>query len=159
MKNKIKTGLFITLGIVAISFILFSEWLIPQWHGSHSLGKGLYMMEWDSPGRIIVLGTNIQGRACYGGSLLIPTYEDEYDSLGHFSEWVIDAVSNDKWLIAYTYNTYINDHKYYIIDKSFDENTDATTIIKKYRYVYFNRDSFNLVREQKGIMLDIDLNK
>ena len=40
---------------------------------------------------MIVLGSNMYGKTCYGGSQLIPTYENQYDSLGHFAEYVIDA--------------------------------------------------------------------
>ena len=51
------------------------------------------MMEWDGGGRVIVKGTNIRGKTCYGGSYLIPTYE-------HMSQDMIAQVTSlNMWLM------------------------------------------------------------
>ena len=115
------------------------------------------MMEWDGPGRIIVQGSNIHGRTCYGGSLIIPTYEEEYDSTGNLTEWVIDAAFDDKYIVAYSYNNILKGYKYYIINKSFDLDIPTERIVSEYRDVFLNEDSFNLYCKLKGIEHNLNI--
>ena len=150
--------IFICIPVVAIAFFLISEWLTPQWHGSRSLGNGLYLIEWDSPGYIIVQGANIRGKTCYGGPLIIPTYQDEYDSLGNFSEWLIDAAHNERYVTALSFNTLIRGYKYYVIDKSYDPELDPERIIQQYVAVYLSKDSFNSFCCKNGIEISWNIN-
>ena len=111
------------------------------------------MMEWDSPGRIIVQGSYIRGNTCYGGSLIIPTYDEEYDSLGNWKEWVVEASSNERWVAAYTYNTDLKGYKYYVLDKLFDTTLDVDEIVRRYRKVYVDKDSFDAFCKKEGIVM------
>ena len=123
---KLVTGVifvFSSLVIVLFLFLFASEWLWPEINGSYDLGNNIYMMEWDGGGRIIVYGTNISGNTCYGGGYLIPTYENQYDSTGRYAEYVVDAKSDDNWVIVRSANWNVNERKYYIISKNFDPDT------------------------------------
>lgn len=125
-------GILYIIGCLLTVYICFTatEWFWPELNGSYSLGNGIYMLEWDGGGRIIVQGSNIHGNTCYGGSQLIPTYENQCDSIGNFVEYVIDAKSNDSWIIAVTNNTISKQRKYYILDKRYDlEKMTAEDII------------------------------
>ena len=100
-------GILYIIGCLLTVYICFTatEWFWPELNGSYSLGNGIYMLEWDGGGKIIVNGTSIEGNTCYGGESLIPTYENGYDSLGHFAEYVVDAKADDSWIIVKTNNT------------------------------------------------------
>lgn len=129
-----KLFLFILAGILAITicfvtFMYAATWLWPESYGSYALGNNIYMLDWDGDGRIIVRGTNVEGNVCYGGELLIPTYGNEYDSVGNLREYVIDAKSDDNWIIAKTGNRITNQKKYYIINKNNLENMAIEDII------------------------------
>ncbi len=90
------------------------------------------MLDWDGGGRIIVRGTSIEGNTCYGGERLIPTYENQYDSTGNIVEYVVDATSDENWIIAKTENKVTLQRQYHIIDKRNLTNEIATEeIIKK----------------------------
>ena len=118
-------GILIIIVLLFIGFLFASEWIFPQMHGSYNLGHGIYMMEWDGGGRVIVYGTSISGNTCYGGTPLIPTYNNQYDSLGRQMEYVVDAKSNKRWIIVKTNNKMTHQKKIYIIDK--DCNTQEKT--------------------------------
>lgn len=81
---------------------------------------------------MIVKGSIIRGNTCYGGSLLIPTYENRYDSVGNYAEYVVDAKADDNWIIAKTDNKLNHRRKYYIINKQHDiETSDAKEIVAR----------------------------
>ena len=91
------------------------------------------MLEGDKTTKTIVYGTSIKGKTCYSGEPLIPTYENQYDSLGNFAEYVVDAKADDNWIIAKTDNKLNHRRRYYIINKQHDiETLDAKEIIEKY---------------------------
>ena len=60
------------------------------------------MLEGDKTTKTIVYGTSIKGKTCYSGEPLIPTYDNQYDSIGNFAEYVVDAKADDNWIIAKT---------------------------------------------------------
>lgn len=122
---------FIIILCIGMSLFLSIEWLWPEFYGSRSLGNGLYLLEWDG-GPIIVKGTNIRGKTCYGGDYIIPTYNCRYDSVGNINEYVIKEKHNDKFiLVKDTILTPVG-YKYYIIDKGFTNECSAETIKSKY---------------------------
>lgn len=122
---------FLAVIVAAYIFLEVSPWILPEMYGSYDLGNGIYMMEWDGGGRIIVKGSTIRGRTCYGGAQLIPTYENSYDS-GHFAEYVIDATSDADWIIARTGNHISGQRKYYIVrKKNLSEDMSALEILDK----------------------------
>ena len=111
-------GIIISVFVIIMLFIYASDWIWPEFNGSYSLGNNIYMIEWDGGGKMIVNGTTIEGNTCYSGQPLIPTYENQYDSIGNFAEYVVDAKSDDNWIIAKTSNHINNQRKYYIINKN-----------------------------------------
>jgi len=126
-------GCMLTIVICFFLFLLATEWFWPEFNGSYSLGSNIYMLEWDGGGRVIIQGSNIRGNTCYGGSHLIPTYENQYDSIGNLAEYVIDAEADDYWIIAKTDNKLNHRRKYYIVNKQHDiEILDAKVIIDRY---------------------------
>ena len=122
-----RTAMFFVVGffIVYICFMTFAfaaTWLWPDFYGSYSLGNNIYMLEWDGGGKMIVNGTAIEGNTCYSGEPLIPIYENQYDSIGNFAEYVVDAKSDDNWVIAKTSNHISNQRKFYILNKKYNPN-------------------------------------
>ena len=153
-----KKVLFILLSCLLVVFgILFMyscEWVWQEAWGSYDLGNGIYMMEWEGGGRVIVKGTNVEGRSCFGGSYLIPTYESRYDSTGNFAEYVIDAKFDNNWIIAKTGNYINGENKYYIVDKSFDlEKTSEEDIVKNFIFDYSDSLTFAKACHVKGIKI------
>ena len=126
-------GCLLAIVICFFLFLFATEWVWPEFNGSYPLGGNIYMLERDGGGCVIVQGSNIRGNTCYGGSQLIPTYENQYDSLGNFAEYVVDAKADDNWIIAKTDNKLNHRSRYYIINKQHDiETLDAKEIIEKY---------------------------
>lgn len=122
----------IVIIIVLCCFIFFSTWWFPEFNGAYNLGNNIYMLDWDGGGKIIVRGSSIEGNTCYGGERLIPTYENQYDSMGNIAELVVDAKADENWIIAKTENKINLQRKYYILDKRNITDKMATEeIIKK----------------------------
>lgn len=150
-----KTLIVVVLGLVTIFVILYvTEWLCPEFNGSCSLGNNIYMLDWDGGGRIIVRGTSIKGKTCYGGEYLVPRCENHYDSIGNIAEYVIDARSDDNWVIAMTGIQNSLQRKYYIIDKRNISDTMPAEEIINTRIECFS-DSINF--SQKCIVNEIKL--
>ena len=123
----------VVIYICFAAFVYAATWLWPDFYGSYCLGNNIYMLEWDGGRKIIVNGTRIKGNTCYSGESLIPTYENQYDSLGNFAESVVDAKADNNWIIAKTDNKLNHRRRYYIINKQHDiETLDAKEIIEKY---------------------------
>ena len=115
-------GITTSVFVIILLLIYASDWIWPEYNGSYDLGNNIYMLEWDGGGKIIVNGTRIKGNTCYSGESLIPTYENQYDSLGHFAEYVVDAKADDSWIIVKTNNHINNQRNYYILDKRHNTN-------------------------------------
>ena len=155
-----ETSIFIATGIVAMIvcfavFVYAAAWLWPGFYGSYSLGSNIYMLEWDGGGYVIVQGSNIHGNTCYGGNQLIPTYENQYDSAGNFAEYVVDAKSDDNWVVAKTDNNSNHQRKFYLIDKKDIEHVSSEEILN-HRIACFS-DSTKYVRECKKRRIRIKL--
>lgn len=115
-------GITTSVFVIILLSIYASDWIWPEYNGSYDLGNNIYMLEWNGGGKIIVNGTTIEGNTCYSGEPLIPTYENQYDSIGNFAEYVVDAKSDDNWVIAKTNNHISNQRKYYILNKKYNPN-------------------------------------
>ena len=129
-------GIFIVCACFTLFFFM-SNWWYPEFNGSYNLGKNIYMIDWDGGGRILVRGTSIEGNTCYGGERLIPTYENQYDSIGNIVENVVDVGVDENWIIAKTENKVNLQRKYYIIDKSNITDEMAAEEIIKNRIISF----------------------
>jgi len=154
-----KVFLFVEIAIVAIPIVILLyfgawevvSWIRPELDGSYNLGKGVYMLEWDGGGRIIVQCHSLNHKTCTGGSRLIPKLEDGYEGKG---DYVIDAEFDENWIITRTDNRLNHERKFYIIDKSFDKDTtDADEIINNYIYSFTDSIAFANECEKRGIKL------
>ena len=143
-----KTAIFLVVGIIAIyiCFVVFvyaATWLWPDFYGSYSLGSNLYMLDGDKGRKTIVYGTSIAGNTCYSGDPVIPTSENQYDSLGNFAEYVVDAKADDNWIIAKTDNKLNHRRKYYIINKlNINEDLDAKDILMRHVTIFTDSNEF-----------------
>lgn len=126
----------ILLFILLFGFCSVQSKYKAQWEGSYTLGKGLYMIEFDY-GKIVVQGSYIRDGICYGGDYVVPLYEECYDSLGHVREYVINAIANEQIIIVKTILLNDNKYKYYLVIKTFDEkNITNTQIRNSFTYVF-----------------------
>ncbi len=120
---KFYTGL--KLGAAIVPFLLFIMLCAScnSWHemwGDHPLGNHLSMLDGDcKEDRIIVYCGNRTG-VCYTGIYVIPTYSRHYDSNGHYTEYVITAISDSKWVVAKTLEIKKEKENYWIIKKGFN---------------------------------------
>lgn len=155
-----KTLLFLSMGIIVAitSLMLFldaAEWLWPEYYGSYNLGSGIYMIEWDGGGKLIIKGSSIKGNTCYGGEYIIPTSENYCDSNGNFAEYVVDAKHNDSWIIAKTDNYITHQAKYYIINKNEEtKRLNAEEIFEKYTLCFTDSIEFSNTCQNKGININ-----
>ena len=147
-------GAFASIIIMIILFLYICEWVWPEMLGSYDLGNKIYLLDWDEGTKIIVRGTSIHGKTCYGGSYLIPTYENACDSLGNFAEYVVDAKSDNKWIIVKTDNKLNHTSKYYIMNKKFDsEKINEEKILQKYVWEFKDSTEFADRCKQEGIQI------
>lgn len=117
--------------IFLVVFLFSTEWFWPEMHGSSHIGNGLYLLERDG-GPIIVKGTNIHGKTCYGGDYIIPTYDCSYDSTGKRNEYVLKEMHNDKWILVKDTILTLAGNKYYLIEKNFPSECSANIITKEF---------------------------
>ena len=114
-------------GIGAMAFLYSTEWIWPEFNGSHYLGSNLYMIEWDG-GPIVVQGSDIRGRTCYGGEYVVPCYESNINRKEH----VVYAKHNDYWIIIKTIMSNPIEHRFYLIKKGFKLNETPKVILSDY---------------------------
>ena len=77
--------------------------------------------------------------------------------MGNFTEWVIDAAFDDKYIIAYSYNNILKGYKYYILNKSFALDLPSERIVNEYREVFLSEDSFMQACDLKGIEINLNI--
>lgn len=145
----------VVIYICFAAFVYAATWLWPDFYGSYCLGNNIYMLEGDKTTKTIVYGTSIKGKTCYSGEPLIPTYDNQYDSIGNFAEYVVDAKADDNWIIAKTDNKSNHQKKYYIINKSNGiERLDAQKILKNNITSYTDSVDFSNACQQYGIRMN-----
>lgn len=93
---------------------------------SAKLGNGIYLLDGDRlEDRIIVKCTGWSFNDCIAGTYLIPrSYNDHFDSHGHYAAYVETAKSNRNWIIAKTIQVKDKKESYWIISKDFKINLD-----------------------------------
>jgi hypothetical protein len=150
-------------GVGVVIFLFSSEWLWPEFYGSRNLGNGIYLMEWDE-GAIIVQGSNISGRTCYGGSFIIPITASPNDSNANRKEHVVKVKYDDSWILVKTVLCNPFEVKFYVIDKDFDKNDNETIILNKHIksfkdsidfYSYVQRNNIS-VRDMQTYQTDFE---
>lgn len=165
--NTLKWIVYILFGSVSVFvvlalllFVLFcvfwlaSDWVCPQNNGSHSLGKNIYLLDWDGGDQIVVIGTDIRGRTCYGGTRLIPIADAESQGCNDYlaDEQIINVTSTDDWIEVCTFREDENMTYYYLIDKrSIPKNNTNIDIVKQHFYCF--GDSLNCVRVRDSLSM------
>lgn len=152
-----KVILFVILSIIFIIIFFFT---CNQIWGDHPLGNNFSLLDGDCrEDRIIVYCSN-EDRICSGGIYVIPTYERHYNKDGRYAEYVVEAESDKKWIVAKTFQIDEKKEYYWIIDKDFSlDNIDCNiancdSIIQAHVTGPLNLHDFNnTVRELK---IDID---
>ncbi len=135
------------LGIGVVIFFFSSEWLWPESYGSHHLGNGVYLLEWDG-GDIIVQGSNIRGRTCYGGSYIIPNAEN---SNANRKEHVVKVKYDDSWILVKTVLCNPLEFKFYVIEKKFDKKDNEEVILNKYTKSFNDSIEFHRYIQRNNI--------
>ncbi len=144
----------VMLLLLALSIAVWwiSDWVCPQMNGSKPLGKNIHLVDWDDGEQIIVIGTDMHGKTCYGGTYLIPIHNNEPQDSGNYfiREKIIAVTSTENWIEVCTIRE--NEHKkYYLIDKrDIPENNTNIDIVKEHFYCFADslacvqmRDSLN----------------
>ena len=137
---KILKKVFLSICLCGVGTIIFfysTDWLWPEFNGSHNLGNNIYMIEWDG-GPIVVQGSNIRGRTCYGGSPVVPSYESNINR----REYVVYSKYNDSWILIKTVMHNPVEDKYYIINKTFEVDENPQVIQTKYTKSFSDSISF-----------------
>ncbi len=89
--------------IVALISLFFISISCCKLWGDQKLGSNLSVIDGDrKEDRIIVYCSNYEFGCCHGGSYVLPTYERHMLD-GKYNEYVEIAKSNDKWIIAKTF--------------------------------------------------------
>lgn len=146
----------VVLLLLVLFFVLWwiSDWVCPQMNGSQPLGKNIHLVDWDGGEQIIVVGTDMRGRACYGGIYLIPTRNDEpkdgEDSL--IREKIINVTPTNDWIEVTTFRAEENKNYYYLIDKrSIPKNNTNIDIVKEHFYCF--DDSLKCVQVRDSLSM------
>lgn len=146
----------VVLLLLVLFFVLWwiSDWVCPQMNGSQPLGKNIHLVDWDGGEQIIVVGTDMRGKACYGGIYLIPTRNDEpkdgEDSL--IREKIINVTPTNDWIEVTTFRAEENKNYYYLIDKrSIPKNNTNIDIVKEHFYCF--DDSLKCVQVRDSLSM------
>lgn len=146
----------VVLLLLVLFFVLWwiSDWVCPQMNGSQPLGKNIHLVDWDGGEQIIVVGTDMRGRVCYGGIYLIPTRNDEpkdgEDSL--IREKIINVTPTNDWIEVTTFRAEENKNYYYLIDKrSIPKNNTNIDIVKEHFYCF--DDSLKCVQVRDSLSM------
>lgn len=146
--NRILIYCFLIIGALFGLFSI-SEWLWPELWGSHSLGNDLYLINWENDTKIVVFSKNLRGNTCYSGSFVIPS-----GPVSTTREYVVDAVSNDNYIIILSLLIDNNKNKYYVISKDFgDLNDPVLEITERHLHPFEDYTSFCNTCDSLGISI------
>lgn len=100
-----------------LSFLIF---LFLSACSSKDLGGGIYILEGDRvQDKIIVYCLGKKFGDCISGSYLIPrSYNEHFDSSGHYKEYVDNVAYNNDYIIATTFFIQERKHRYWIVVKN-----------------------------------------
>ena len=107
--TKFYTIISILLACLLVIVILFrhSEDYFPSFCGSHSLGNNFYALDWEGGTQVVVYCSNLHGKTCYGGLLLLQNTNMK----------CIDIRHNDTYIAMVARDITTNQLEYYIFDK------------------------------------------
>lgn len=144
---SVVVSVVVVLLLLVLSLVIWwvSDWVCPQMNGSQPLGKNIHLVDWDGGEQIIVVGTDMHGKACYGGIYLIPARNEDI-----MKEKIIDVTTTDNWIEVSTFREDENVTYYYLIDKrNIPKNNTNTDIVKEHCYCF--DDSLNCVRVRDSL--------
>ena len=107
-------------------------------------------MDWDG-GPIIVQGSNISGRTCYGGSYIIPNAVSSNDSDANRKEHVVKVKYDDSWILVKTVLCNPLEFKFYVIEKKFDKKDNEEVILNKYTKSFNDSIEFHRYIQRNNI--------
>jgi hypothetical protein len=146
---------------ILVVFLMTTYYFWSELWGDHPLGNNLSLLEGDSvEDRIIVYSDRRFLGVCQGGAVaVIPLYERQMDSSGHYAEYVEAAISNKKWVIVKTLRMKEKKENYWIISKDFDiEDLDWSKVNCDSILQSHVAGPFNLIEFKNRIkILGIDL--
>lgn len=126
--------------------------------GSFELGNNLVLLEGDRiEDRIIVRCTGRSKECCKGGEYILPIYSEHYDANGKYREYVIEAKSDNDWVIAQTGVVQSDTVRYWYINKNFSlENVDCQkvkcdSIVLSHRAGPYTKNEFDRIIKTKNI--------
>ncbi len=155
MRNTITLSVFILL-----SFFINS--CICELFGTYDLGNNFALLEGDrKEDKVIVHCPSLRTGCCTGGAYVIPIYKDHMKN-GRYNEYIETVNSNNKWIIAKTFQKINKKHRFWILDKDFNINslncdeTDCDSIIQSHVTGPLNFKSFNMKIQELNIDLKLD---
>jgi len=167
--KKSRLSKYIARPLVIVLMVVVFVWMLSltltAWStlwGSRPLGNQLFL--WDGDGdrdRIIILCDAEPGGTCVSGIYVVPERARHMVN-NRYSEYVKEAESNAKWVIAKT--TYVNEKKesFYIIDKSFHVNIDdckrmnCDNILQGYVIGPLDAEQFRSKKDSLGVDLNFE---
>ncbi len=149
--------------IVLLFLCILSSCNYCESFGSYELGSNLVLLDGDRlEDRIIVRCTNRSSGCCGGGEYILPTYEEHYNLNGKYREYVLQAKSDEKWIIVQTKIIEDDVHRYWFIDKSFSVDSldcyqvNCSEVILENRFGPFSKSDFSNLIKIKEIQLVFD---
>jgi len=131
--------------------------------GDNDLGNNFSLLEGDRiEDRIIVFCGGRSAGACMSGIPIVPVYSRQFDSEGHYAEYVESAKSNNDFIIARTLQVNDKRENYWIISKSFNlDNCDKVkcdSLIQSHVFGPLEQNEFQKKISELKVNLKFDNN-
>ena len=131
--------------------------------GDNDLGDNFSLLEGDKvQDRVIVYCSGRSSGACFGGTPIVPTYYGQFDENGHYAEYVENAKSNNKFIIAQTLKLKYKEKNYWIISKDMKiencEKINCDSIIQSHVLGPMDSSEFQTKISELHIDLKFDRN-
>lgn len=129
--------------------------------GDHDLGDNFSLLEGDRyEDRVIVYCSGRSFDVCTGGTFIVPVYSRHMDKNGRYAEYVENAKSDDKFIIARTIEVTNNKSNYWIISKELRiedcDNVDCDSVIQSNVIGPLDNLQFKTKLSDLNITLDFD---
>ncbi len=164
--NELKkiANYFVVLVTICVFAFIYCFTFCCGWWGDNNLGNNFSLLEGDrTEDRIIVYcsGRDEINECCTGGTFIIPSYKYHMND-GNYSEYIIAAEYDDKWVIAKSYKIESKQNRYWILNKDLGNKIEKKKIINLesllQEFVTGPLDSISFLKKSKeyGINLGFD---